>query len=65
MIYKTQLNEEITGDGSTTLYRADLNETYHSRHGAITESRHIFLNHGFLAIHAVIILGSNHRLLYV
>jgi tRNA U34 5-methylaminomethyl-2-thiouridine-forming methyltransferase MnmC len=48
MIYKTQLNEEITGDGSTTLYRADLNETYHSRHGAITESRHIFLNHGFL-----------------
>jgi tRNA U34 5-methylaminomethyl-2-thiouridine-forming methyltransferase MnmC len=36
----------ITGDGSHTLYNPQLDETYHSRNGALTESRHIFINHG-------------------
>lgn len=35
-----------TEDGSTTLYVPQLNEHYHSVHGAIQESRHIFLQAG-------------------
>ncbi len=45
----------LTRDGSHTLYREDIDETYHSRHGAITESEHIFINKGlayWLEIHA-------------
>lgn len=36
-----------TEDGSTSLYVPDMDETYHSKHGAWTESSHIFINHGF------------------
>ncbi|MES2731240.1 MAG: tRNA (5-methylaminomethyl-2-thiouridine)(34)-methyltransferase MnmD [Bacteroidota bacterium] len=32
-----------TRDGSHTLYNVDLNETYHSVHGAVRESMHIFI----------------------
>ena len=35
-----------TADGSHSLYRADLDETYHSRHGAIQESMHVFIHQG-------------------
>lgn len=35
-----------TGDGSHTLFRADLDETYHSKHGAVQESQHVFINNG-------------------
>lgn len=35
-----------TGDGSSSLYHQTLDETYHSRHGAIAESKHVFVNHG-------------------
>ncbi|MGB3585400.1 MAG: tRNA (5-methylaminomethyl-2-thiouridine)(34)-methyltransferase MnmD [Tunicatimonas sp.] len=35
-----------TGDGSHTLLNADLDETYHSRHGALRESKHVFIQHG-------------------
>jgi tRNA U34 5-methylaminomethyl-2-thiouridine-forming methyltransferase MnmC len=35
-----------TEDGSHSLFRPDLNETYHSRHGAIQESNHVFIRHG-------------------
>lgn len=35
-----------TADGSPTLFREDLNEPYHSLHGAVTESRHVFIRHG-------------------
>jgi tRNA U34 5-methylaminomethyl-2-thiouridine-forming methyltransferase MnmC len=35
-----------TSDGSHSLYRADLDETYHSRHGAVQESVHVFIHHG-------------------
>lgn len=38
-----------TGDGSFTLHSAQLDEHYHSRHGAATESQHVFINHGLLA----------------
>ena len=35
-----------TGDGSSTLKHSVLGELYHSRHGAWTESHHIFIKHG-------------------
>lgn len=37
-----------TKDGSHSLWMPDLNETYHSIHGAIQESKHIFIHHGLL-----------------
>jgi tRNA U34 5-methylaminomethyl-2-thiouridine-forming methyltransferase MnmC len=37
----------ITGDGSHSLFNEKLNETYHSRHGAVRESQHVFIEHGF------------------
>lgn len=36
-----------TKDGSKTLLNTELNETYHSRNGAIQESLHVFLGAGF------------------
>jgi tRNA U34 5-methylaminomethyl-2-thiouridine-forming methyltransferase MnmC len=43
------LNKTIvrTGDGSHTIFVPELNEHYHSINGAITESRHIYINAGF------------------
>ncbi|NGF55085.1 tRNA (5-methylaminomethyl-2-thiouridine)(34)-methyltransferase MnmD [Parapusillimonas sp. SGNA-6] len=35
-----------TGDGSKTLYHADVGEHYHSKHGALQESQHVFLKSG-------------------
>ncbi|MDZ4669119.1 MAG: tRNA (5-methylaminomethyl-2-thiouridine)(34)-methyltransferase MnmD [bacterium] len=32
--------------GQKTLYRADIQETYHSIHGAIAESKHVFIEAG-------------------
>jgi len=37
----------LTNDGSHTLMVEELNETYHSRHGAIQESKHVFIKNGF------------------
>jgi len=37
-----------TGDGSHSLYIREMNETYHSTHGALTESQHVFLKEGVL-----------------
>ncbi len=36
-----------TGDGSHTIFVPELNEHYHSIHGAVQESMHIFINSGF------------------
>jgi tRNA U34 5-methylaminomethyl-2-thiouridine-forming methyltransferase MnmC len=36
-----------TGDGSSTIYMEDIDETYHSRNGAIQESIHVFVKNGF------------------
>jgi tRNA U34 5-methylaminomethyl-2-thiouridine-forming methyltransferase MnmC len=42
------LNKIITtSDGSHTIYVPELNEHYHSIHGAVQESSHIFINNGF------------------
>lgn len=37
---------EKTNDGSHTLYVEELDETYHSSHGAIQEAKHVFINNG-------------------
>ncbi len=36
----------ITGDGSPTIAMPDMQLTYHSRYGAIQESRHVFIQSG-------------------
>ncbi|MGD9328845.1 MAG: tRNA (5-methylaminomethyl-2-thiouridine)(34)-methyltransferase MnmD [Cyclobacteriaceae bacterium] len=46
----------LTNDGSHTLMVEELNETYHSVHGALQESRHVFIKNGFRYI-----LGKNPR----
>jgi len=35
-----------TGDGTHSLYLRDMNETYHSTHGALSESKYVFLEKG-------------------
>jgi len=36
----------ITGDGSITIHLPEWNEQYHSKHGAIAEAQHVFINTG-------------------
>ncbi|MGJ1198003.1 tRNA (5-methylaminomethyl-2-thiouridine)(34)-methyltransferase MnmD [Sphingobacterium spiritivorum] len=36
----------ITGDGSKTLFNAEIGECYHSKHGALQESKHVFIQMG-------------------
>ncbi|MDB5031521.1 tRNA (5-methylaminomethyl-2-thiouridine)(34)-methyltransferase MnmD [Mucilaginibacter sp.] len=38
----------ITEDGSKTIYNTEVGENYHSRHGALQESQHVFLNSGLI-----------------
>src|SRR5579862_7948080 len=35
-----------TADGSKTIYNSEVGENYHSKHGALQESRHVFLKSG-------------------
>ncbi|SEL79940.1 tRNA U34 5-methylaminomethyl-2-thiouridine-forming methyltransferase MnmC [Aquimarina amphilecti] len=46
---KKDLKREIitTSDGSTTIHFPELDEHYHSKHGAINESKHVFIKNGF------------------
>ena len=37
-----------TADGSNTLYVPELDEHYHSFHGALQEARHVFIKNGLL-----------------
>ncbi len=36
-----------TNDGSFTLFLPEMNETYHSKFGAINEAKHVFIKEGF------------------
>jgi tRNA U34 5-methylaminomethyl-2-thiouridine-forming methyltransferase MnmC len=36
----------ITQDGSTSIYLPELNESYHSKFGAIQEAQHVFIKNG-------------------
>ena len=42
----------ITGDGSHTLYVPALDEHYHSHFGALTESKHIFIDSGLASLNS-------------
>lgn len=44
---------EFTADGSHTIQIDELNVTYHSKHGAIQESRHVFIDAGISYLHQV------------
>lgn len=35
-----------TSDGSSTIYIPEMDENYHSTHGAIQEAEHVFIQHG-------------------
>lgn len=37
---------KITKDGSKTLYIKELNESYHSQHGALQEAKYVFIENG-------------------
>lgn len=39
-----------TGDGSFTLFVPDLQEHYHSTHGALAESQHVYVDSGLMAL---------------
>ena len=41
-----QLEIRKTADGSNTIYLPELNENYHSFHGAIQEANHVFIKNG-------------------
>ena len=36
----------ITADGSATIHLPDLDESYHSKHGALQEADHVFISNG-------------------
>lgn len=36
----------VTGDGSKTIHMPELNESYHSTHGALQEAVHVFIKNG-------------------
>ena len=40
----------VTEDGSSSLIQNGMNETYHSIHGALQESQHVFINSGLKPI---------------
>jgi len=42
------LNIVRTADGSNTIFNAEVGEHYHSTHGALQESRHVFVNSGLV-----------------
>lgn len=37
----------LTEDGSSSIFLPELNEHYHSSHGALQEARHVFIQNGF------------------
>ncbi|WP_018344207.1 tRNA (5-methylaminomethyl-2-thiouridine)(34)-methyltransferase MnmD [Cytophaga aurantiaca] len=45
----TDISLILSKDGSHTLYNPILNETYHSKNGALQESIHVYIEYGLLA----------------
>lgn len=41
-----EANIQLTHDGSHTIYIPEIDETYHSIHGAIQEAKHVFIHAG-------------------
>jgi tRNA U34 5-methylaminomethyl-2-thiouridine-forming methyltransferase MnmC len=52
MFNPDQIQIRATEDGSATLYNAELDETYHSVHGALGESLHVYIENGLKKIPA-------------
>lgn len=53
MLYTNQnIIIQETLDGSNTLFLPDLNETYHSLNGALSESQHVYIHNGLNLIKA-------------
>ncbi len=52
ILEKISMKREIktTSDGSKTLYINDLNESYHSQHGALQEAQHVFIDNGLILL---------------
>ena len=46
---------KLTDDGSITLYLKELDEHYHSTHGAATESKHVFIEAGLKALNKQVV----------
>tara|TARA_B100000945_G_C20395623_1_gene604659 strand:- start:581 stop:1234 length:654 start_codon:yes stop_codon:yes gene_type:complete len=46
------MNEKIilTNDGSHSLFSPKINESYHSKYGAIVEAEHVFIRNGFSTV---------------
>ncbi len=42
----------ITGDGSSTIHIPEWNEQYHSKHGALQEAKHVFIDMGLTPVSA-------------
>ena len=40
----------ITNDGSHSIFNPEINECYHSKHGAIVEAEHVFIRNGFSTV---------------
>ena len=47
---KNELKVIKTEDGSFSIYNQILDETYHSIHGALQESNHVFIKNGLTLI---------------
>jgi tRNA U34 5-methylaminomethyl-2-thiouridine-forming methyltransferase MnmC len=48
--YQMERELRLTEDGSHTLIAKELDEPYHSIHGAVQESLHVFIDQGFISI---------------
>jgi tRNA U34 5-methylaminomethyl-2-thiouridine-forming methyltransferase MnmC len=46
VIFLKMLEIVKTADGSNTIYNAEVGENYHSKHGALQESKHVFEHSG-------------------
>jgi tRNA U34 5-methylaminomethyl-2-thiouridine-forming methyltransferase MnmC len=47
-----------TNDGSSTIYLPDLDETYHSKFGAVNEAQHVFIDNGLAKLKKLEIVAS-------
>lgn len=52
-MYHKKMKKQLitTSDGSTSLYIPQLDETYHSVHGALQETLHVFIKNGLQLFH--------------
>jgi len=50
-MHPENIRSMLTADGSTTFFNADLNEHYHSIHGAHQESQHVYIENGLQHFH--------------